>query len=111
MIFKGKFSIPLNLAVALMFLGALFKIQHYSYSDLIMNTSLIVFALIYPIWFAAKKDKKALDWAKFCYMELQTITGLFYFNHLPYKSILQYLSIGTLLILAVLWVQYLMGKE
>ena len=49
------FKIPLRLSISIIIIGALFKIMHWPYANVILFSSLIIFMLIFiPIYFIIK---------------------------------------------------------
>ncbi len=105
---KTRFFKILNGAAALIIVGALFKIMHWQYADLLLTMGLIGTILIYFLSFLKKPLKKRLDFLKLTWVIVAFAIAILRFAHLIGEEY-QVLS-STLIWLAI--IDYLkMQKE
>lgn len=89
--FKSSRGAKLSLVgVSILFIGALFKIQHWPYGNELLVFGMLFILAIYIIHFIKKSRKRALDWAKMFYilwLVLSSAASLLHFgNELAIKS-------------------------
>lgn len=97
-------TLPLLLAIAGIFVGALFMLMHWPYGRAIVIASCLAIVLMYPIRFARKRAKAPVDYLKLIFVLSGSIRGVFIMLHWPYKWVWTSLSALSFLGLA-----YLMG--
>jgi len=92
---KGTFKRSLMkrlsfLALAVLIIGGLFKIQHWPGSSGLILGSVCLLAIFYTIHFLGKQDKRLLDWAKCLYVisTLALINILAF--HLPFFRVMNW---------------------
>lgn len=77
----GRF---LFLSIAVIIVGALFKLQHWPYGSILFILGVAIAAIIYSAHFIKKPAKYLLDWLKVFFVIMQSITIIFRFSHWPY---------------------------
>ena len=74
----------IGISLALVCVGVLFKIQHYSGASLIMTSGMTSMVIFYLIHFLRKTPKGAQDYAKMLFVWLLPIGAMFQILHFPY---------------------------
>ena len=80
-------TIPLRLSLIILILGALFKVIHWPYSQLLMGVGGVLIMVLYTIRFLYKKQKLRLDYVKLVLILLWIISYVFkafHFISFPY---------------------------
>jgi hypothetical protein len=87
---KNKPFLLLILAfLGLTFMGAVWKIMHYNFADIMLLTGLIGVPTIYAMHFFKKQDKQRLDILKLAWVIASCMAALFAFQHLSLRYELQ----------------------
>lgn len=96
--FKRKYFRPIFfMLLALVWTGALFKIMHWEWANIMLFGGLLGMAVTYCFAFATKPIKSALDILKLVWVILFCIAAIFKIGHYPYGEIV--LAIEPLLFL------------
>lgn len=90
----------LRVCIGLIFIGALLKILHIPYSDLLISGSFFVLGAIYIPRFLAKPKLQFLDYLKFIIVESWAFGGILGILNLPYYEPFPYIFWLSL----VLWI-------
>lgn len=95
----GKFfKLTLLALVTLFLIGLLFKIEHWPFANLIIISSFCGLILFYPLRFAAKSQKKFIDYVKLVFILFWSVSGIFTILHLPYAIIFHSISSASFII-------------
>lgn len=93
-------TFPLRVSLIVLIFGALFKIMHWPYANILMLIGSSLIALLYSIRFIVKKNKECLDYIKVVMILLWIIT---YINSALHVFNLLYVFELVLLILFIYW--------
>ena len=109
---KKLFSIPLKLALACVITGIMLKVMHWPFAGWLIITGFGTVALLYPIRFWKKENKRWIDFARLGFAVSWAINGIFTLNHFPYSWPIQFIA-G---ILSLIWllsegVNFLLKEE
>ncbi|GAB2873097.1 hypothetical protein GCM10027044_39360 [Hymenobacter ruber] len=63
-----RLAIGLGLGLALVGVGALFKIEHWEFSDQLLLAGALAVAITYGLWFRAKSQRGLLDYLKIAWV-------------------------------------------
>ena len=80
-------TFPIRLSLIVLIFGALFKIMHWPYANILMFIGSVLIGLFYAIRFIKKKSKESLDYVKFVMVLLWIINYLnsaFHVFNMPY---------------------------
>ncbi|MCD6065704.1 MAG: hypothetical protein K0S33_530 [Bacteroidetes bacterium] len=103
---------PIRIAIALLLIGALFKIQHWLYGDLLMVTAFVAIAILYVFRFSWKNTKKPVDHVKLVFVVCWSFNGVFTIMHFPGKLVFQIITlISFLAILFMGGINYFGNKD
>jgi hypothetical protein len=95
---KKILSIPLRISVAILLLGMLLRILHWSYASQILLIAFVALGLLYIIRFWKKSEKKFLDYVKLILITFWSVNGIFHMLNLPYVLFFQIVIAITFLI-------------
>ena len=76
MLFKNgnrKISIALNLAIAFVLIGIIFKLEDWPYKDVVIVSAFSFLILLYLFRFKEKKEKKFIDYINPDRADLQSV--------------------------------------
>jgi len=90
---KKILKTPLRVAIALLIIGVMFKIQHWPLANWIIDLGFTSIAILYPIRFWRKPDKKLIDYCKLIFVFSWAVHGVMTIHHLPYKQLFQIVTI------------------
>ena len=85
-------TLPLQLAVAAVLIGAALKLQHWPGSLLMLAVGNAAVLVLYPIRYSQKQDKKLIDHVKLLLAITWSLNGIFITFDLPYKSYFKFVS-------------------
>lgn len=111
MITKQKTILFLKLSFALAFIGALFKIMHWQYSEFILITAVGGILVFYSIWFYKKANKRWLDYGKLFLAISFIFHYLFRVLHLNYSYIFTNIFRIALVLFIITYVKYVFFPE
>ena len=99
-------------SIATIIIGALFKLQHWTYGSLIYLFGVVAAIIIYNAHFIKKPAKQLLDWLKVVFINIQFIASAFGLNHWPYSYEMRVVaSFVFLLLIAYFYWMVLKNKE
>lgn len=101
----SKFANLLNISAAIIIIGALFKIQHWPFADVLLIISLLSIPIIYTLYFfTTKKEYTVIAFLKLVFVFTWILWRLFRVEHWPYADELQIASEIALLIILVAFI-------
>lgn len=104
-------TLPLQVAVMLVIIGGLFKVQHWPAANIILTVGFTGILLLYPVRYFNKQDKKPIDHVKLLLAITWALNGMFVIFHFPYQNIFKILSgISCLLWLVFEGIDYFEGS-
>ncbi len=87
-----RFTIPLRVALAVVVVGLVFKIQHWPMAMALVVTGASAIVLLYPFRYAAKSEKTFLDHVKLGLAILWPASVVFQQIHWPYAKVIGLLA-------------------
>lgn len=93
-------TFPLRLALIILIFGALFKVMHWPYANILMLIGGVLIGILYTIRFFFKKEKSKLDYIKLAMILVWVFSYLVKAFHLFYVP---YVFEVLLLILFIYW--------
>lgn len=101
----SKFANLLNISAAIIIIGALFKIQHWPFADMLSIIGLFSIPIIYTLYFfTTKKEYTVIAFLKLVSVFTWILWRLFRVEHWPYADELQIASEIALLIILVAFI-------
>ena len=95
---RKKYTLPLRLAIGVLLMGALFKIQHWPLADALLIIGVTAVVVLYVPRYLAKPERRFMDHVKLL-LVLSWPTGyLFSVMHWPYASVFSYVAAPLFLI-------------
>lgn len=91
---------------ALMIIGALFKIMHWSFQNILLLIGCIGIVFSYLLYFVQKPIKKRLDYLKLAWVVIKYVGALFAINHI----ITTEYQILTLVLMILALMDYMLPK-
>ncbi len=85
---EKRFNLPLWFSMGLLLVGLLFKIQHWTYANLMVSLSFLSIAIFYSLRFYFKVTTP-LDYIKLGLILSWCMSGTLGINHFPYKEVFQ----------------------
>ena len=79
---KTKYFKRVRIAIALIFIGAIFRIMHYSYSNPVLIAGFIMVILLYFLSFLKKPVKKRLDYYKLAWVIIGYSSSVLIYLHI-----------------------------
>jgi hypothetical protein len=108
---NGKFAYSryanlLNINAAIIIIGALFKIQHWPFADVLLIIGLFPIPVIYTLYFfTTKKEYSVIAFLKLVFVFTWILWRLFRVEHWPYADELQIASEIALLTILVFFLR------
>mgnify|MGYP003624168290 FL=1 len=93
-------TFPLRLSIIILIFGALFKIMHWPYSNILILIGSILVGLLYTFRFIFKRNKESLDYVKLSMILLWIFS---YLNSAFHAINIPYIFEIALLILFIYW--------
>lgn len=91
----------LNFAIAVFFIGIIFKIQHYAYAaELLLGAMLSIF-IAYSIRFIQKQNKQLLDYLKVFFVQSWVVATVLRLQHYPYNRLASQIAFGALILVVL----------
>ena len=100
---KQKAQLFFKLSVAMVLIGALFKIMHWPYSWLILSAGVCSLITFYAVKFSKKEPKTILDYSKLFLITSFSIHYIFNVFHLAYGHIFTYIIQASLIAYVILY--------
>lgn len=99
-----RLAIGLGLGLALIALGALFKIEHWAFGDQLLLGGALAVAIAYGFWFRAKSQHELLDYLKLAWVlaAMSAVVALSLFR--PWLKLLASISEALFWAVALLYV-------